>query len=168
MTMRRMITIMMLFVFVLATTPGPALADSPHFIGTASVVGVNSDGSMSVSWKEAGLGQSVTIAYDFSGQVIADYGCINRGGNHPQAENKETVQGPVGAAGSFTSTKAGTISGSLTIEPPPPPAGFTCPGGMVLVLADITYSELALVDTTNNVSAALNATSASRTFFTFK
>ncbi len=166
--MRRMITIMMLFVFVLATTPGPALADSPHFIGTASVVGVNSDGSMSVSWKEAGLGQSVTIAYDFSGQVIADYGCINGGGKHPQADNKATVQGPVSATGSFTTTKAGNINGSLTAGPPAPPADFSCPSGQTLVLADITYSGLALEDESNEVFAALNATSASRTFFTFK
>ncbi len=166
--MRHMITIMMLFVFVLATTPGPALADSPHFIGTASVVGVNSDGSMTVSFKEAGLGQGVTIAYEFSGSVIADYGCINGGGKHPQASNKETVQGPVSATGSFTSSKSGNIVGSLTVEPPAPPSTFSCPSGQTLVLADITYSGLALEDGTNEVDATLSAISASATFFTFK
>jgi hypothetical protein len=165
--MRRIITIGVMFLFVLAGIPGPALATSPHFIGTASVVGVNSDGSISVSWKEAGLGDNVTIAYDFSGQALADYGCVNRGGNHPQASNKETVQGPVSATGSFSSGKNGSINGTLTIEAPPPPTTFSCPGGQVLVLADITYSGLALVDTTNNIDAALNATSASRTFFNF-
>ncbi len=165
--MRRVITIVVMSLFVLASGPGPALAQSPHFIGTASVVGVNSDGSLSVSWKEAGLGNNVTIAYEFSGQAKADYGCINHGGKHPQASNKETVQGPVSATGSFSSGKNGSINGSLTIEPPPPPSDFSCPGNQVLVLADITYSGLALADTTNNIDATLNATSASRTFFTF-
>ncbi len=166
--MRKMTAIAVTFLFLLATSPGPVLAQSPHFIGTASVVGVNSDASLNVSWKEAGLGNNVTVAYEFSGQAIADYGCINGGGNHPQASNKETVQGPVSATGSFSSGKNGSISASLTIEPPPPPSTFSCPGGQTLVLADITYSGLALADTTNGIDATLNATSASRTFFTFK
>jgi hypothetical protein len=165
--MRQVTAIVAMLLFVLATTPGPALAVSPHFINTASVVGVNSDGSLSVSWKEAGLGDNVTVAYEFSGQAIADYGCVNRGGDHPQASNKETVQGPVSATGSFSSGKNGSINGTLTLDPPPPPPTFSCPGNQVLVLADITYSGLALVDTTNDVSATLNATSVSRTFFTF-
>ncbi len=166
--MRRITTIMTLLLFVLATTPGPALADSPHFIGTASVVGINNDGSLTVSWKEAGLGSNVLIDYAFTADATADYGCVNKGGNHPQASNKETVQGPVSATGSFSSGKNGTIRGSLTIEAPAPPSDFSCPGkNQVLVLADITYSNLALTDTTNNVSATLDATSVSRIFFTF-
>jgi hypothetical protein len=37
-----------------------AVADSPHFV-RASASGPNNDGSLTVSWKEAGLGDNVLI-----------------------------------------------------------------------------------------------------------
>src|SRR5712692_10580123 len=121
--MRRIAAIATLLVLVLATTPGPALADSPHFIGTATVSGVFSNGGISITFKEAGLGSNVSITYGFDptpssnladgSQFIAHYGCINHGGNHPSATNKTEVQGPIETTGTFSSGKNGTISQTL-------------------------------------------------------
>jgi hypothetical protein len=41
--------------------------------------------------------------------------------------------------------------------------GFSCPGGQRLVLASVSYTNIVLTDTTNNVSTT--APDASRTFF---
>ncbi len=166
--MRRITAIAVMSLFVLATTPGPAVAQSPHFIGTATVGGVFSNGGIGISFKEAGLGSNVSITYGFgSSQFIADYGCINHGGNHPSATNKETVQGPITVTGTFSSGKNGTISQTLTFTPPDPNTVLNCPGNQVAVLADISYSGLQLEDTTNLVFATLDATALGRTFFTF-
>src|SRR6266576_1203546 len=75
---------------------GPAAADRPHFIseGTASI---NSSGAYVVTnFKEAGLGSTVpTEGITLSGTASATYACINGGGKHPSATNKETVTGAV-------------------------------------------------------------------------
>jgi hypothetical protein len=94
-----------------------AFADSPHFI-SASASGPNSAGQLTVSFKEAGLGNNQLITYLASADATATYACINGGGNHPKASNKETVSGPVSATGTFSSGKNGTISQSLTLNPP--------------------------------------------------
>jgi hypothetical protein len=43
-----------------------------------------------VSWHEAGLGDNQNIDYRASADVSAVYTCLNGGGNHPKAANKET------------------------------------------------------------------------------
>jgi hypothetical protein len=144
-----------------------AWAQNAHFIHTATVAGVFSDGSISVSFKEAGVGDNQNINYLFSGSFVADYGCVNKGGNHPQASNKETVAGPINVPATFNSGKNGTISQTITFTPPDANSLLKCPGGQVAVLADIAYSGLSLEDTTNSVSATLDSTSLSRTFFSF-
>src|SRR5229473_5891439 len=84
---------------------------------------VNSAGALVVSWDERGLGNGGTdglVHYTLTADAHATYGCINGGGNHPKATNKETVNGPVSAMGTFSSGKNGSISQSLTLEPPSP------------------------------------------------
>jgi hypothetical protein len=152
---------------VFGFTAGTARAQSPHFIHTASVSGINSSGDVTVSWKEAGVGNNTFISYSFTANAIADYGCVNGGGKHPKATNKATVQGPVSSSGTFQSDKNGSISASLTLTPPALPSDFSCPSGQTLVLADITYADMELTDTTNNISADLSPTSVSAVFVKF-
>jgi len=129
-----------------ALVPSTASAASPHFINaSANLQGTN----LVVSWKEAGLGNDVVIHYVASANATAQYACINGGGNHPKATNKTTVNGPVSAAGNFSSGKNGSINGSLTMSPPGA-GGFSCPSGQRLVLAQVTYSNVSLADTTDN------------------
>ncbi len=144
-----------------------AWAQSPHFIGTAQVAGVFNDGGISASFKEAGLGDNALITYELAGKFNADYGCINHGGNHPQAANKEAVAGDVGAIATFQSSKNGNVVGTVTFVPPPASAELSCPGNQVAVLADISYSDLTLGDATNGDFATLDKVALSAVFFTF-
>jgi hypothetical protein len=91
------------------------------------------------------------------------YACINGGGNHPQAANKETVNAEVSANGSFE-PRNGRVQASLTAGPPSAGA-FSCPSGQRLVLASVSYTNIVLAHTTNRVSTTVP--DASRTFFTF-
>lgn len=133
-----------------------ALADSPHFV-SSSASAVDSAGNLVVSFKEAGLGNNQLIAYTASADGTAIYACINGGGKHPSATNKETVNGPVSASGTFSSGKNGSISQSLTLSPPSA-GSFSCPSGQKLHLAFVSYSNVALADTTNNITVAFTGT----------
>jgi hypothetical protein len=74
-----------------------ALAQSPHFVRADATID-RQTGDLIVSWKEAGLGANTLIEYTLSGSASVGYACINKGGKHPQASNKETVNGPVDAS----------------------------------------------------------------------
>lgn len=129
---------------------GTARADSPHFISATDALSTTDLGDLVVSWKEAGLGNNMLIAYTASADGSATYACVNNGGNHPQASNKETVNGPVSASGTFSSGKNGAITASLTVEQPNA-GNFSCPGGQSLVLASVSFAMVNLCDTTNNI-----------------
>jgi hypothetical protein len=89
--------------------------------------------------------------YTLSADATAIYACINGGNNHPKAANKETVQGQVSGGGTFT-PQNGRVQESLTAGPLSA-GSFTCPSGQRLVLAKVTYTNIVLTDTTNNVVA---------------
>jgi hypothetical protein len=81
------------------------LAGSPHFVGQISVE--RNGNNLTVSGKEAGLGNETQVHI----VVTADAQCINPGGNHPQAGNKETFS----AEGDFP-VQNGKALFSLTLE----------------------------------------------------
>ncbi len=143
-------------------TAGIALAQSPHFVSD-SASGPDSDGNLIVSFKEAGLGNNATITYMASANATATYGCINGGDKHPKAANKTSVGGPVTAMGTFTSGQNGSISQSLTLEPPSA-GSFTCPSGQTLTLVSVSYTDVTITDTTNNITDDIPGTY-SRVFF---
>jgi hypothetical protein len=125
----------------------PALATSPHFINaTAHLSGNN----LVVDFKEAGLGTNQLITYVASANATATYVCVNNGGGNPSAQNKTTVSGPVSATGTFNSGKNGQVTASLTINPPGP-GGFSCPPGQSLEIAQVTYTNVSVADTTNGI-----------------
>ena len=137
-----------------------ASATSPHFVRASD--SVNNAGSLVVSFKEAGLGNNQLISYTSHANATAVYACINGGGNHPRAANKETVSGPVSASGTFSSGQNGQISQSLTAGPPGP-GSFSCPPGQRLELASVSYTGVSITDTTNSTTE--NLANVSRTFF---
>ena len=141
---------MKMFLLMIATA-FLALAQNPHFSqANASLAG---DGTLTLSWKEAGLGQNTSVDYTASATQTATYGCINKGDKHPKASNKETVTQPVTATATFSSGKNGMISGSMVIDILPPPTDFSCPGNMRLVLVSVAYTDVQLKDVTNNILA---------------
>lgn len=134
----------------LALAIGTVSAASPHFVKGPDA-SINSDGEVTVSWKEAGLGSTTTVFYEASADANARYQCVNRGGNCPAAANKQDVTGPVLADGEFQSGRNGQITASLTILPPE--STLVCPGNQVLELVSVSYTGIALADVTNNVVA---------------
>src|SRR5512146_2262285 len=76
-------------------------ADSPHFLYANSSIS-NTTGSLTVSFKETGLGTGTTsVSISLSANATATYQCWNTGGNHPKAGNKESFQSTVTASGEF-------------------------------------------------------------------
>jgi hypothetical protein len=131
-----------------------AFAQNEHFINaSARLSGTN----LIVSWKEAGLGANVLITYRASADASVTYVCVNRGGGNPSASNKTTVSGPVSATGTFSSGKNGNITGSLTLNPPGP-GTFSCPPGQSLEIAQVTYTNVAITDVTNNITEPIPGT----------
>jgi hypothetical protein len=132
-----------------------AFAQNAHFIEASAAL--QSNGNLEVQFKEAGLGNNATALMRAAADATAEYACLNGGGNHPQAANKETVSGPVSAQGSFTSGKNGNIVGSLTLSPPGP-GSFSCPNGQRLVLVSVSYTNVTITNLTFNDSAAIPGT----------
>jgi hypothetical protein len=148
-------------VLALGATAAQATSGAHFFSDTAA--SVTDSGALAVTIDEAGVGQQ-QVNYTLTWSATADYGCINGGGNHPSATNKQTTA--TGGTDTFSETpQNGRVNVTINVPGTPPPAtGFSCPSGQTLVLADVSYTAH-LADTTNNVSTDL---SASRTFFTFK
>jgi hypothetical protein len=121
---------------VLMLTATAAWAGSPHFVSNTVTKVTNADGSLTVSGKEAGLGdeEQVHIVVNATAQ------CINPGNKHPQAGNKEAVE-----AGADFPVQNGKANFSLTlfattISP-------NCSPPMTIVWTDITVT-----DTTNGIT----------------
>jgi hypothetical protein len=151
--MRRITLAIIACIATMAIGMSAAYADSPHFVRTSA--SLNSAGSLTVSFKEAGLGTNQLITYVASADATATWVCVNRGGANPSAQNKTTVNGPVSATGAFSSGKNGQVTASLTLSPPP--SDISCPPGQNLQLAFVTYTNVTITDTTNNVSESLGS-----------
>jgi hypothetical protein len=117
----------------------PVWAASPHFL-RCSASGVNSDGTLEVCFKIAGLGDNQTLDVTASATADAVYACKNHGQQCPNAANKVNVQADVSASGTFTSGKNGQITACLTVDPPP--TTLTCPPGQDLVLVSVSYTNV--------------------------
>lgn len=156
--MRKLIIVFVAVVTALFMATVPAGADAPKFHSATG--SVTSSGALTVSFDERGLGNE-NIDYLLTADATAVFACINGGGNHPQAANKETINSEVSATGSFE-PRNGRVRASLTTGAPSA-GGFTCPRGQRLVLASVTYTNILLTDTTNGVSTSVP--DASRTFF---
>jgi hypothetical protein len=151
--MKKVVSALSAALIIAALVVGPVLAASPHFVKASS--SVNDSGQLVISWKEAGLDDTTLVAYEASADSIATWGCINGGGKHPQAANKETVAGPVSTSGTFSSGKNGQITASLVFGPIPATVNFSCPPGQRLMLLEVSYTAIVLTDTTNGISITL-------------
>jgi hypothetical protein len=152
--MKRLLLAVSLTFGLVVAAAAPALAVSPHFISaSAHLSGTN----LVVNFKEAGLGTNQLITYEASADATATYVCVNNGGANPSASNKTTVSGPVSATGTFSSGKNGNVVASLTLNPPGP-GGFSCPKGQSLQIAQVTYTNVSITDTTNGVTEPIAGT----------
>jgi hypothetical protein len=132
---------------------------SPHFLKADA--SLTAAGGVLVSFKEAGLGNDVTINYDLQAQASGQYQWFNHGGNKPQGQPFQFAPITVDATGTFTSGKNGNITASLTLDPPPPDQQVVDAGsGKNWVLKEtVTYTNITLTDTTNNVVVSASPSS---------
>ena len=152
---------------ILLGTVGLAGADNPHFLKADGTVNV--DGSLLVSFKEAGLGANVNIDYLLSTVADATYQCFNNGSNAPQGQPYQVPDQTVTATGTFASGKNGSITASLQAGPPDPApaeAVLKCisGGNKKLCLMHVSYADTAIIDTTNNVQAPVTPSPVERSF----
>ena len=145
-----------LVVALVMASPASAVAAKFHS-ATGSVA---NNGALVVSFDERGLGND-NIDYTLTADSVAVYACINGGGNHPKAANKETVNGDLSANASFE-PKNGRVLASISAGPISA-GSFSCPSGQRLVLAAVTYTNIVLTDTTNGTSTDVG--DVSRVFF---
>lgn len=145
------------FVAVVLASPASAVAAKFHS-ATGSVA---NNGALVVSFDERGLGNG-DIDYTLTADATALYACINGGGKHPQAANKESFEDQVSGGGSFEA-KNGRVVADLSAGPLLAPS-FQCPNGQRRVLAAVSYTNIVLTDTTNGTS--VNVAPVSRIFFT--
>jgi hypothetical protein len=135
MSLRSVIRSMVMLALGLLLVSGTALAANPHFIGNPSAT-LTGD-SLVVSFKAAGLGNVSQATFNLDGDVELYSRCYNKGGNKPQADNKqETI--PVDAEETFP-VRNGQTTGSFVI---PLSSTLTCPGNQRVVIESITYDLL--------------------------
>jgi hypothetical protein len=126
---------------------GSALAGSAHFVrGPDATLG---NTSVTVTWKAAGLGDTALVEYRADAIGFARYQCVNHGGKCPSASNKQDVSGNVSTFGAFASGKNGTITGSLTIDPPA--SSLNCPGSQHAELVAASFTSIRLSDLTDGL-----------------
>jgi hypothetical protein len=149
--MKRIATTILALLLAIGFTASAAFATSgAHFMSASD--SVNSAGALVANFDEAGLGNG-DINYILSADATALYACINGGGNHPKAANKESFQGQLSQGGTFQA-KNGRVRASLVTGPLAAPS-FNCPSGQTRVLASVSYTSVVLTDTTNSVSISL-------------
>ena len=137
--------------FVAALTmAGPASAAAAKFHSATG--SVNSSGALVVNFDERGLGND-NVDYSLTADATALYACINGGGKHPQAANKESFEDSVSGGASFE-PKNGRVVASITVGPLQAPQ-FQCPSGQRRVLAAVSYTNIVLTDLTNGTSASV-------------
>ncbi len=111
-----------------------AFAGSPHFVDS-TVTAARAGNTLTVSGKEAGLGDEAQVHIVVTATAL----CINGGGNHPKAVNKESVS----AEGTFP-VQNGKANFELSVTATFSPS---CSPPMTVEFTDITVT-----DTTNNIS----------------
>jgi hypothetical protein len=138
--MRRLLVLVMAGFFLSLIAVPAAYAGSPHFVNNAFTV-ERTDNTLTVSGKEAGLGDEAQIHVVLTATAL----CINPGGHHPKAVNKESLT----AEGDFPvqNGKADfTLSVTATFQP-------ECSPPMTVEFTDITVT-----DTTNNLTKTIPGT----------
>jgi hypothetical protein len=137
--MRRFIPTVLVLLAASAIGAPVAWAGSPHFVG--AVTATRTDNSLTVSGKEAGLGDEEEVNI----LVTATAECINKGEKHPKAENKESL-----STEENVPVQNGKAIFSLTVTATFKPS---CSPPMTLAFTDVTVT-----DTTNGISASLTGT----------
>src|SRR5262249_46956335 len=115
-----------------------ALAAAAHFV-RADASGPDASGNLTVNFKIAGLGDTVTTTVTASADATAVYACMNNRRKFPSDPRQRAAPGPVSDSGAFTWGRNGQFPASLTLTPPP--STLECPAGQHAVLVSVTYTD---------------------------
>jgi hypothetical protein len=137
---RRVLAAVVFAAVALGLASSPAWAGSPHFVDD-TVTATRSGDSLTISGKEAGLGDEAQVHI----VVTATAACVNPGSNHPKAANKESVS----AEGDFP-VQSGKADFSLTLTAVFQPS---CSPPMTVVFTDVVVT-----DTTSGITTSLPGT----------
>jgi hypothetical protein len=131
--MKRLLVVPLIVAAALVMVAGVAQADSPHYIKgpTATAEG----NSLVVSWKAAGLGNTVTsVDFHLTGTVTTTAQCFTKSGN-PVNGVPKTETNNVNATGTFP-VRNGQVTGSITISPL---STLTCTGNQHVVILSAAF-----------------------------
>lgn len=121
-----------LMTLTLGLISGPALAANPHVVKGPDVA--VSGNTLTITASIAGLGNVPSADFSLTGTVEVFSRCYNKGGNKPQADNKqETVN--VNQSQTFP-VRNGRTNVSFAVSPL---STLTCPGKQVVVIESITW-----------------------------
>jgi hypothetical protein len=129
-----------------------AFAANPHFVRASATRQGN---SLVVSFKEAGLGNNVTVTIQASADFTRTDSCVNKGGKVPSDPKKTVTQGTTTKSGEFTSDKNGNVTGSLTLTTS---TTLQCPPGQRATLLDLTFSNVSVSDLDNDETRSISGT----------
>ncbi len=135
--MRRLLLLVGLALATMAFAVPSVWAGSPHFVSN-TVTATRTDDSLIVSGKEAGLGDESQVHIVVTATAL----CINNGGKHPKAVNKQSV-----SAGSDFPVQNGKAEFSLTLTATFQP---DCSPPMT-----VSFRNVVVTDETNGISKNL-------------
>jgi hypothetical protein len=134
--MRRMLFIVSAVLATAAIAAPAAFADSPHYVKGPTAAVNTTDNSLTVSWKAAGLGNTVTSAdFTLTGTVTTTAQCFTKSGN-PVNGVPKTATTNVNATGTFP-VRNGSVTGSLTVKPL---SSLTCTGNQHVVILSASFN----------------------------
>jgi hypothetical protein len=134
------------------------LAQNAHFMSCSSTV--NNNGSLSVSFRIAGLGTGASDTITANTTAHEVWGCLNHGNQCPNAANKFTTSEQLTGSLTVTAGHNGSASGTIRVSPKQP-TNFSCPGGQTLVLISVTYDDVTLTNSATADTCATNGGAAS-------
>jgi hypothetical protein len=121
----------------LTVATGSLLAINPHYVVDPSITVDNT--SLFLSAKAAGLGDVPDVNFTVTGTVDLFSRCYNRGGNKPQADNKqETIEIDATFTAAVNNGQT-TITRQLVATAQPT---LDCPGNQIVVVEDFSFNLL--------------------------
>ena len=130
--MKRFLVLLAAMALAVVGFAAPAQAANPHVVRGPDVS--VSGNSLTITASIAGLGNVPSADFALEGTVEVFSRCYNKGGNKPQADNKqETIN--VTEFGTFP-VRNGRTNVSFTVSPLSP---LSCPGKQVVVIESLTW-----------------------------
>lgn len=154
--MKRIFIVIVAVLAALSFMVTPTFAAHPHFT-LATATGPDDAAALAVHFQEAGLGNTASTTYVASADVSVTDACVDAAGVITVAT---IVNTPVSAT--LTSPDNGQNTRTLTLVPPVPK--IVCKATETAVIANITYSNVTVADTTNGITQSIPGTF-NRVFF---